>query len=252
MRAFVTLLMGAVLIFSLHDARGSSACPPPSIAGSPNALTTSRPASSAPGAAVKCAKPVAHKAAAAVQIAPVAASSAPAPVATTSWKGVLDPLSEGGWTFISDGPPENPSAVFASSHSVMHNGNVVTAWMRWEFSRPQAEVYPLHYLSAVTREELDCDERTYRRAAVFYYLRNNLQEKGPSFTALRDDTTWKQAIPGTEPDAMLNWGCAPPPKAKSEKPAAAPKAAKDTQLPVAVSSAPAVPAGVATDVHTVR
>jgi hypothetical protein len=242
MRAFVTPLMGAVLICSLQDARGGSACP--------------QPASSAPSASsavVKCSKAPARKAAhAATQAAPVTPSAAPGPAVTTSWKGVLDPLSAGGWSFISDGPPENPSAVYASSHSVMRNGNVVSAWMRWEFSRPQAEVYPLHYLSAVTREELDCDERTYRRSAVFYYLRNNLQEKGPSFTALRDDTTWKQAIPGTEADAMLNWGCTPPAAKLSEKPLAAAKPAKLTAIAVAASSAPAAPPSGATDVHTVR
>ncbi len=246
MRAVAAPLMGIVLILSLQDAWGASACPPPSIAGSPNALTTSRPASSAPGA-TRCSKPIAHK----VAVAPAAAtpSLAAAPVAT-SWKSVLDPLSAGGWAYITDGPPENPSAVYASSHNVLHDGNVVTAWIRWEFSRPQAEVYPLHYLSAVTREELDCDARSYRRSAVFYYLRNNLQEKGPSFTALRDDTTWKQAIPGTEADAMLNWGCAPTAvKVKSDKTPATGKPAKATAPPAAASSAPAPPSG-ATDTHT--
>jgi hypothetical protein len=252
MRAFVTPLVGAVLIFALQDARGGSACPPPSIAGSPNSLTTSRPTASAPTADVKC-KPVAHKANVApvpVQ-APVIPSPAPAPVVTAAWKSVLDPLHAGGWIFISDGPPENPSAVYASTHSVLHDGNVVTAWMRWEFSRPQAEVYPLHYLSAVTREELDCDTQTYRRSAVFYYLRNNLQEKGPSFTALRDDTTWRQAIPGTEADAMLNWGCAPAAaKIHSLTPAAAKSA---TPAPAAAtSSAPVAPSSGASDVHTAR
>jgi hypothetical protein len=171
-----------------------------------------------------------------------------------SWKSILEPLSTGGWAYISDGPPENPSAVYASTHNVLHNGNVVTAWMRWEFSRPQAEVYPLHYLSAVTREELDCDARAYRRSAVIYYVRNNLQEKGPSFTALDDDTTWKQAIPGTEADAMLNWGCAAPAAAiKAVRPTAA-KPAKTAAAPTAASSASSAPAasGAATDVHTAR
>ncbi|HEY6458151.1 MAG TPA: surface-adhesin E family protein [Steroidobacteraceae bacterium] len=184
--------------------------------------------------------------------------AAAAAVAAPTWKGVLDPLPGGGWKYISDGPADNPSAVYASSHSILHNGNVVTAWMRWEFARAQAEVYPLHYLSAVTREELDCDARAYRRTAVVYYTRNNLQEKGPSFTALNDDTTWKQAIPGSEPDAMLNWGCtlpvepehspAPAKAAKAAKAAAAPKA----QLPTgSASSAPAASAS-GTDVHTAR
>jgi hypothetical protein len=195
------------------------------------------------------------KAKAKVSAAPPAAAAA-APVAEATWKSVLEPLPAGGWTYISDGPAENPSAVYASAHSIMHNGNVVTAWMRWEFAHPQAEVYPLHYLSAVTREELDCDARSYRRAGVIYYTRNNLQEKGPSFTALNDDTTWKQAIPGSEPDAMLNWGCplaavAPqsPAGTKAAKPAIAPKA----QSPTGVSSsAPAATASSGTDLHTAR
>jgi hypothetical protein len=182
-------------------------------------------------------------------VAPVTAVPVAVPVVTATWKSVLEPLNAGGWAYISDGPPENPSAVYASTHNVLHNGNVITAWMRWEFSHPQAEVYPLHYLSAVTREELDCDARTYRRAGVIYYLRNNLQEKGPSFMALDDDTTWKQAIPGTEADAMLNWGCtAPAAEVKIVKPAAAKVAA----APVAASSAPAAPASGPTSVHTLR
>jgi hypothetical protein len=189
--------------------------------------------------------------------APGTAEVAP-PAVPESWKSVLEPLHAGGWAFISDGPVENPSAVYASTHNVLHDGDVVTAWMRWEFSRPQAEVYPLHYLSAVTREQLDCDARTYRRAAVIYYTHNNLQEKGPSFTALDDDTTWKQAIPGTEADAMLNWGCpaaaAKAATAKSAEPVRSTGTAK-ADAPAANSSAPAAataaPAG-GSDVHTVR
>ena len=250
MRAITSPLVGAVLLFALQDARGGNACAPPSIAGSPNALTTSRPASSAPGAHAKCIKPVSPAAVAAPVPPPTPA--APAPVAA-SWKNALDPLSAGGWSFIADGPPENPSAVYASSHNVLHDGNVVIAWMRWEFSRPQGEVYPLHYLSAVTREELDCDARTYRRSAVFYYLRNNLQDKGPSFTALRDDTTWKQAVPGSEADAMLNWGCKPAvTKVSLVKPAANPSSkAKTSAAPAAASSGPAS-SSAPTEVHTAR
>jgi hypothetical protein len=183
----------------------------------------------------------------------------PPPEVAGSWKAVLEPLSGGGWAFISDGPVENPSAVYASTHNVLHDGNVVTAWMRWEFSRPQAEVYPLHYLSAVTREQLDCDGRSYRRAAVIYYARNNLQEKGPSFTALDDDTTWKQAIPGTEAEAMLNWGCpVPAAKATNVKSAETAKttgAAKPAASPAANSSAPAAATATptaGTDLHTLR
>lgn len=183
--------------------------------------------------------------------APGTAEVAP-PAVPESWKSVLEPLHGGGWAFISDGPVENPSAVYASTHNVLHDGDVVTAWMRWEFSRPQAEVYPLHYLSAVTREQLDCDARTYRRAAVIYYTHNNLQEKGPSFTALDDDTTWKQAIPGTEADAMLNWGCAPAAvKVHALMPAVA-KSAKAATPAAAPSSAPVAPPSGATDVHTAR
>ena len=247
MRAVTTPILGAVLILALQDARGGSACPPPSIAGSPNALTTSRPASSAPGAHTRCIKPASPAAAAP---APPPAPAAP-PAVSPSWKSVLDPLSAGGWSYIADGPPENPSAVYASSHNILHDGNVVIAWMRWEFSRPQGEVYPLHYLSAVTREELDCDARSYRRSSVFYYLRNNLQEKGPAITALRDDTTWRQAIPGTEADAMLSWGCKPvASKVSLVKPAAEKSAkAKTSAAPAANSSAPAASSGP-TETHT--
>jgi hypothetical protein len=247
-------LCAAFLGALMQAAHSATPCPPPSIAGSPNSLTTSRPTTGPAATTTKCTKPAATPAP--VVAAPSTAEVSP-PAVPESWKTILEPLNNGGWAFISDGPVENPSAVYASTHNILHDGNVVTAWMRWEFSRPQAEVYPLHYLSAVTREELDCDQRTYRRAAVIYYTRNNLQEKGPSFTALDDDTTWKQAIPGTEADAMLNWGCpAPAAKATISKSAATAKAtgsAKAAAQP-ADSSAPeaaAAPTG-GTDLHTAR
>jgi hypothetical protein len=186
----VALLLGAALALFLPRVWGADACSQGTAA--PN------------GQCAKTPKGVAKKTA-----APTVAAAA-VPVPEPSWKSVLDPLPAGGWTFISDGPAENPSVVYASTHSVAHIGNVTTAWMRWEFSHPQADVYPLHYLSAVTRQELDCDLHSYRRSAVIYYTRNNLQEKGPAFTAQNDDTNWKQAIPGSEPDAMLNWACTPP------------------------------------------
>ncbi len=239
----ITLIAGVLISLVLQRSWGAVACP--------GATVVTK-------AAAKCSKPVTSpaKGAAKVTAAPaVAAVAAAAPA--TSWKSVLDPLPAGGWAYISDGPAENPSAVYASSHNVLHNGNVVTAWMRWEFSRPQAEVYPLHYLSAVTREELDCDARSYRRSAVIYYTRNNLAEKGPSFTALNDNTNWKVAIPGTEPDAMLNWGCSPPAIAhasavSAKSPAVAKAAAHPSasSAPAAASSAPAPTAG--TELHTTR
>lgn len=244
----VALGLAILLALLVRGAVGATGCAP---APAPAAGTTST---------VQCIKAVhgTPKAKAKVSAAPLAVAGAAA-VAAPTWKSVLDPLPAGGWTYVSDGPVENPSAVFASMHSIMRNGNVVTAWMRWEFARPQAEVYPLHYLSAVTREELDCDARAYRRVAVVYYARNNLQEKGPSFTALKDDTTWKQAIPGSESDAMLNWGCTPavvpehgPAVAKAVKAAKAATAPK-AQLPTAASSsAPAAAASSGTDVHDVH
>jgi len=250
----VALCVAVVLTSIGRGAVGAPGCAPAPVA------STASPANAASTA--QCVRAVngTPKAKVKVSAAPAAvAVAAAAPVATGTWKSVLDPLPAGGWKYISDGPADNPSAVYASMHSILHNGNVVTAWMRWEFARPQGEVYPLHYLSAVTREELDCDARSYRRAAVVYYTRNNLQEKGPSFTALDDDTTWKQAIPGSEPDAMLNWGCTLPP-VPDHSPAAA-KAAKAPKAPAptaasssapAPSSAPAAAASSGTDLHTAR
>ncbi len=235
----ITLIVGVLLSLVLDRSWGAAACPgTPEVTKSTTKSTT------------KCTK---SPSSAAKSTAAPASPAVAAALPESSWKGVLDPLPLGGWAYISDGPAENPSAVYASTHNVLHNGNVVTAWMRWEFSRPQAEVYPLHYLSAVTREELDCDARAYRRAAVIYYTRNNLQEKGPSFTALDDDTTWKVAIPGSEPDAMLNWGCSPAPVHASAVAAKLPKAAKvaaASSAPAAASSAPA--AAASTDLHTTR
>jgi hypothetical protein len=238
------LCLTVLIIAWCHGAVGATGCP-----AAPTVATASMPE------CVKAAKRT-PKAKIKVSPAPLVAAAA-APVAAASWKSVLDPLPAGGWTYISDGPAENPSAVYASAHSIMHNGNVVTAWMRWEFARPQAEVYPLHYLSAVTREELDCDARSYRRAGVIYYTRNNLQEKGPSFTALDDDTTWKQAIPGSEPDAMLNWGCTlavtVPHDPAAAKLVNAPKAASSSGASSsAPSSAPVAPASSGTELHTAR
>jgi hypothetical protein len=234
------LWAAAVLTLCFRGAVGATGCAPV-----PVASTASSP---------QCIKAVNGRPKARTKVsAALPAAAAAVAVAAPSWKSVLDPLDAGGWKYISDGPADNPSAVYASMHSIMHNGNVVTAWMRWEFARPQAEVYPLHYLSAVTREELDCDARSYRRAEVVYYTRNNLQGKGPSFTALNDDTTWKQAIPGSEPDAMLNWGCTlPAVPAHSSAPAKAAKAPKAQSPTAAASSAPAAAPASGTDLHTAR
>jgi hypothetical protein len=244
----------AALWLVFGRAWGAAACPeqtsgPITRAGSADrASLSSAPAASPPGP--QCAKAVKTATTTKVSAAPTAVAMA-VPAAETSWTSTLDPLNAGGWTLIAGGPSENPSALYVSSHNVLHNGNVVTAWMRWEYSRPQGEVYPLHYLSAVTHEELDCDGRSYRRAAVIYYMRNNLREKGPSFTELDDDTTWKLAIPGSEADAMLNWGCtAPPPPASHH----APPVPKEKAAPhAAASSAPtsSAPSG-GLDLHTVR
>ena len=161
-------LYGAVGVTSAPSGPSAPGCTPASIAGSPNSLTTSRPTTGAGTASSpQCAKAVSSAPESQGQSCGRTRSAASrwlAAVAAPAWKSVLDPLPAGGWKYISDGPAENPSAVYASMHSILHNGNVVTAWMRWEFARPQGEVYPLHYLSAVTREELDCDARSYRRA----------------------------------------------------------------------------------------
>ena len=215
------LALAVCLILGLNRARGATACP------------HSAPVVPCATAATAAAK---APAVAAVTVAAGPAADAPA------WKSTLDPLSAGGWVLITDGPVDNPSVVYASTHNVLHNGNVVTAWVRWEYSRIQAEIYPLHYQSAVTHEELDCDARAYRRAAVFYFRRNNLQDKALQFTALNDDTTWKLAIPGTEGDAMLNWACATPARRAADgKPSARPG-----------SAAAAPPAGGGIDLHTTR
>lgn len=237
------LWAAAVLTLLFRGAVGATGCTPVPVASTPISPQCIKAVTGRPKAKAK------------VLVAPPATAVA---VAAPGWKSVLDPLPAGGWKYISDGPADNPSAVYASMHGIMHNGNVVTAWMRWEFARPQAEVYPLHYLSAVTREELDCDARSYRRAEVVYYTRNNLQEKGPSFTALDDDTTWKQAIPGSEPDAMLNWGCTlPPVPEQGSAPAKAAKAhsrtaASSSAPSAASSSAPAAAPTSGTDLHTAR
>jgi hypothetical protein len=230
----------ALLVLVLNRAWGATACP--------QAI-----------ASTQCPKTVraAVKAPAAAAVTVVATAPAPAPA---SWKSALDPLSAGGWVLVTDGPVDNPSVVYASTHNVLHNGNVVTAWVRWEYSRIQAEIYPLHYQSAVTHEELDCDSRTYRRAAVFYYRRNNLQDNALQFTALDDDTTWKLAIPGTEGDAMLDWACAPPAVAhhtvSGAKTAASKSGAGKSGAAAAAPSSAPTPApsaaGGGIDLHTNR
>jgi hypothetical protein len=260
------LLLAMLLIPGLNQASGSTTCPQAATGGVPSAASS------------LCPKPAKTVARAPAAVAVTVAVAEPIPAAT-SWNSTLDPLPAGGWVLITDGPVDNPSVVYASTHNVLHNGNVVTAWIRWEYSRIQAEIYPLHYQSAVTHEELDCDSRTYRRAAVFYYRRNNLQDKALQFTALNDDTTWKLAIPGTEGDAMLNWACAPPAAAhhvvlktkvlenkaadpaddKSDKPAARSgaktSAGKSGAVAGAASSAPSsapAAAGGGIDLHTNR
>jgi hypothetical protein len=223
------LAMAALLILDLNRVWGATACP----------LAT---------ASAPCPKPVkavVKRPAAAVTV--IATDPAPA-----SWQSTLEPLSAGGWVLITDGPVDNPSVVYASTHNVLHNGNVVTAWVRWEYSRIQAEIYPLHYQSAVTHEELDCDSRTYRRAAVFFYRRNNLQDKALQFTALDDDTTWKLAIPGTEGDAMLDWACAPVVHKTAAGKSGGGKSGAAAAAPSSAPSSAPTAAGGGIDMHTRR
>ncbi|HTV78912.1 MAG TPA: surface-adhesin E family protein [Steroidobacteraceae bacterium] len=206
MRVTLTMIVLAVAVPVMAGAdqpRGVAACPTPAAPSQCAAPVKAAARSSAPARSVAKTKPSTPAA--------LATLVSPDPVTTAgSWKSALDPLTAGGWVLISDGPLDNPSVVYASTHNVLRDGNVVTAWIRWEYSRIQAEIYPLHYQSAVTHEQLDCDARSYRRAAVFYYRRNNLEDKALQFTALDDDTTWRLAIPGSEADAMLNWACTPP------------------------------------------
>jgi len=229
------LAMAALVILVLNRAWGAAVCPQ---------TTASAPCPKPVKAVVKT---VVKVPAAAVTV--VATDPAPAP---TSWQSTLDPLSAGGWVLITDGPVDNPSVVYASTHDVLHNGNVVTAWVRWEYSRIQAEIYPLHYQSAVTHEELDCDARTYRRAAVFFYRRNNLQDKALQFTALNDDTTWKLAIPGTEGDAMLNWACAPVVHKIAASKSGGGKSGAAAAAPSSAASSAPTAAGGGIDLHTKR
>ena len=234
MRVSAALITAALPVLVLNRAWGAAACP--------QAATSTQ-----------CPKPVKARAKAPAAAAVTVLAADPIPAAE-SWHSTLDPLAAGGWVLITDGPVDNPSVVYASTHNVLHNGNVVTAWVRWEYSRIQAEIYPLHYQSAVTHEELDCDARSYRRAAVYYYRRNNLQDKALQFTALDDDTTWKLAIPGSEGDAMLNWAC-PPPAAAHHTVAETKAVAKSGAAVAAASSAPAAApaaAGGGLNLHTAR
>jgi hypothetical protein len=248
MRVSAALITAVLPVVVLNRGWGAAACPQAA-----TATTTATPRA-------QCAKPA--KAIAKAPAAAVTIVAAEPISAAESWHSTLDPLAPGGWVLITDGPIDNPSVVYASTHNVLHNGNVVTAWVRWEYSRIQAEIYPLHYQSAVTHEELDCDARTYRRAAVFYYRRNNLQDKALQFTALNDDTTWKLAIPGSEGDAMLNWACTPAAAAHhavaetkavqaSDKADAKTADTKSGSAAAAASSAPAA-AGGGINLHTSR
>src|SRR3984957_18379396 len=70
-----------------------------------------------------------------------------------AWVRTLDPMTSGGWEFRSVAT-DGSWAIFSSTHQMKRSGQIVTAWMRFEYAEPQVgDGSP--YMSAVEKQQYD-------------------------------------------------------------------------------------------------
>ncbi len=125
-----------------------------------------------------------------------------------SWFQSLEPLPNGGWKyFTSAGSAGHDVVVFVSTHDVLVQGTLVTAWFRWEYETAQLNGYTA-YKSAAERVEIDCTSDAMRDLATTYYSRNNFEGASASQMTPATIAEWSPSVPGTIGEQMVNWGCA--------------------------------------------
>ena len=90
-----------------------------------------------------------------------------------AWVRTLDPMTSGGWQFRSVAA-DGSWAIFSSTHQMKRSGQIVTAWMRFEYAEPQVGDSGA-YMSAVEKQQYDCKKQQSRNLLVVYYAANNIQ-----------------------------------------------------------------------------
>lgn len=125
-----------------------------------------------------------------------------------SWLGSLQRMPAGGWRYLTSGGGLSQGiVVYFSTHHVMLEGNVVTAWLRWEYQVPQTQGL-VTYRSAVTREVIDCARDAAKVVAETLYPDQNLGgTAGDSEVYSLRMLQWTPIIPGTLGDNVLSWAC---------------------------------------------
>jgi hypothetical protein len=147
----------------------------------------------------------------AIQSNPPSFAGSPASEADV-WARSIDPLPNGGWQYITSGSGDSANVVFASSHNMVRNGNIVTVWLRWEYMKAQSSRFP-PYKSEVVREQIDCGRLATRLLSTSYYANNNLEGQPQTFVADEHKQSWEPAIPGTVGEYMVQWVCSKPKRA---------------------------------------
>lgn len=122
-----------------------------------------------------------------------------------AWVRTLDPMTAGGWEFRSVAS-DGSWAIFSSTHQMKRSGQIVTAWMRYEYAEPQVgDGGP--YLSAVQKQQYDCKKDQSRNLLVIYYGSNNIQGSEQSEEADPKTTPWSPIVPGTRDESNFLWAC---------------------------------------------
>jgi Surface-adhesin protein E len=116
------------------------------------------------------------------------------------------------WEWIETYPDR---VYFATRHDARRQGDVVTMWMRIEYSDTQS---PSSHKSALSRDDWDCQQKRRANVGTFFFRWNNLDDDDPEqATALLRN--WEKIEPGTLGDTLLQFACSIQPAQQLVQPA---------------------------------
>jgi len=123
------------------------------------------------------------------------------------WLTSLQQMSQGGWQYVTTGESDSDANVlFVSTHHIMVNGTVVTAWFRWEYQTDMT--YGLDtFRSIVTRDRIDCARDVDMTISQTIYSKQNMEGTATSQISDQRTAKWEPIIPGSLGEAELNWAC---------------------------------------------